>query len=339
METFTTAVDYLAAPPRFFALMLALFLTCRSTRLPWSRTGGWIILLMTTVFLGIGLNHDAHRRLILHPERLPVVILVLSSLAVLWIEMRRFQLAEGLKTDDRNYSSLDAVTATVVGLVLVALVLLQPAELGAEADPATRPELVKAPWFFVGLQELSTYFDPWVPYFALPMLLVGGLLGLPYIETGDADSGRRRALFLLGWLLLWLWPMTVGALLRGPGWNAFGPFEIWDSSRPALPAPQPLSEIFWIGWLGGFEPDGWWLRELPGILLLGIYFVLLPLALRHWKLTSGAFASYRKAMGAWRFRAAMAWVLAVMVIPLKMYGQWLWGIGYWIHLPEISFNF
>ncbi len=345
MDAFTAVVDYLASPPRLFALVLVVFLACRSTRLPWSRAGGGLFLLLTVAFLGVGLSDEVFRRLILHPERLPVVVLVLSSVAVLWLEMRRFYLPEGQSAGvrwlDRPPAKLpvDAVVATAVGLVLVALVLLQPAGLGAEADPASRPDSIKAPWFFVGLQELDTYFDPWVPYFALPLLLVVGLLGLPHLETGDAAAGRRRSLFLLGWLLLWLWPMAVGAVLRGPHWNAFGPFETWDPSRPAALAPRPLSEVFWIVWLRGFQPASWWLRELPGMLLLGGYFVLLPLALRRWKLTRGAFESYLKAMGAWRFRAALTWVLAVMIVPLKMYGQWLWDIGYWIHLPELSVNF
>ncbi len=345
MGILTAVADYLAAPPRLFALALVIFLTCRSTRLPWSRTGGWVLLLLTATFLGIGLSDDVHRRLLLHPERLPVLVLVLSSVAVLWFEMRRFYLPEGQSPEaprpGRPLATrpLDAAVATVVGLVLVALVLLRPPGLGAEADPAARPDSVKAPWFLVGLQELDTYFDPWVPYLALPLLLVAGLLGLPWLETGDDGGGRRRALFLLGWLLLWLWPMVVGALLRGPHWNAFGPFEVWDPTRPPPPVPRPLSEVVWLDWMGGFQPASWWLRELPGMLLLGGYFLLLPLALRRLALTRGAFETYWKAMGPWRFRAALAWVLAVMIVPLKMYGQWLLDIGYWIHLPELSFNF
>ena len=341
METFTAVADYLAAPPRLFALVLVIYLTCRGTHLPWGRAGGWVLLLLVATFLGIGLSDGIHRRLILHPERLPVVILVLSSVAVVWLEMRRFYLPEGRPSTTRRLErrpAVDAAGATATGLVLVALVALRSPALGAEADPTSRPDSFKAPWFFVGLQELGTYFDPWVPYFALPLLLVTGLLGLPWLETGDDGGGRRRSLFLLGWLLLWLWPMAVGALLRGPHWNVFGPFELWDPSRPAPPAPRPLSEIVWIVWLRGFQPASWWLRELPGMLLLTGYFVLLPLALRRWRLTRRAYESYQAAMGTWRFRAAMAWVLAVMLVPLKMYGQWLWDIGYWIHLPELAFN-
>ncbi len=348
MESFETVVDFLAAPPRLFALVLVTYLACRGWKLPWSRVGGWVLLVMAVAFLGAGLSDGGFRRLILHPERLPVVILVLASVVILWTEMRWFwfpRRGETLRAPGSAYpteprpSSTDAAVATVVCLAVVICALLQPVALGPEADPVSSPGLVKAPWFFVGLQELGTYFDPWVPYLALPLLLVAGLLGLPYLQIGDTGAGQRRSLFLLGWLLLWLWPMAVGALLRGPHWNAFGPFETWDPSRPAALAPRPLSEVFWIGWLRSFEPADWWWRELPGMLLLSGYFVLLPMALRRLQMTGRAYANYRKAMGTWRFRAALAWVLALMVVPLKMYGQWLWGIGYWIYLPELPFNF
>ena len=65
----------------------------------------------------------------------------------------------------------------------------------------------------------------------------------------------------------------------------------------------------------------------------------MPLALRRLRPTRGAYASYRQEMGTWRFRIALVWVLAAMVVPLKMYGQWLWNVGNWIHLPEVSFYF
>ncbi len=351
MRTFETIVDYLAAPPRFFALMLVTFLACRGWKWPWSRVGGWALFVLATLFMGAGLSDDRFRHLILHPERLPVTLLVVASMVVLWLEMRRLALSlrgpDGESSGDKGteraampgLSPADAAAAAIVGVALAACALLQPAALGPEADPHSRPDLVKVPWFFVGLQEIESYFDPWVPYLALPLLLVAGLLGLPYLRIGDTGAGRWRSLFLFGWLFVWLWPMVVGALLRGPHWNAFTPFQAWDPSRPAALAPRPLSEIFWIGWLRGFEPASWWLRELPGIFLLGVYFVLLPLVLRRWRVTGKAYDSYRGEMGKPRFRAALACLLALMVIPLKMYSRWLLDIGYWIYLPELSFNF
>ena len=41
----------------------------------------------------------------------------------------------------------------------------------------------KAPWYFVGLQEMLVYFDPWIAGVVLPSLIVVGLMVFPYIDT------------------------------------------------------------------------------------------------------------------------------------------------------------
>ena len=349
MEAFKALADHLALPPWLFALALVLFLAGRGSRQPWTRSGGVIVLALTAATLGTAMSDEGFRRLILHPERLPVLVLLLSSGGVLWLEMYRFRRdvsdTGGPTPANGAFTTTDAVGATAVGLALVACALLYPTTLGPLADPFSKPALVKAPWFLVGLQELQHYFDPWVPYGALPLVLLAGLLGLPYLESEKPGASRRsagyhgRSIFLFGWLFLWLWPMAVGALLRGPGWNAFGPFEPWDPARPAMAPPRAFSEIFWIQWLHMLEPVRWWIRELPGALLLGGYFVLLPMGLLRWRATRDAVAGTLESMGPLRFHAATAWVLALAIVPLKMIGRWLLDIGYWISLPELSFNF
>lgn len=342
METFQAIVDRLASPPWFFTLALAAFLACRRSPHPWTRAGGAALLAATLAFAGLALSDPGFRQRVLHPERLPVAVLCLSSLAVVWFEMRRVRrpgATGGAGETFRPPSPADALTATALGLVLVACALLVPAPLGAVADPAARPDLVKVPWFLTGLQELEHYFPPWVPYAAVPALLLAGLLGLPWLAEGETRAARPgRALFLFGWFFLWLWPMATGALLRGPGWIARGPFEAWEAASPPPAEPRALSELFWIHWLRTFEPSSWWLRELPGILLLAAYFVLLPAGLSRWRATRGVLAGYRELLGPWRFRIAGAWVLAILLLPLKMYGRWLLDVGPWIRLPELAFE-
>ncbi len=308
-----------------------------------------VLLITTLIVLGSGLRDASFRHKVLHPERLPVAVLILATGAVLWLEMRRsrhpegaLEPGEGIRSTESSTAAVttaDAIAATAVALALIACAFLQPASLGDIADPATPPALAKAPWFLVGLQELCVYFDPWFSYGALPILLVTGLLGLPFLETESAPSQARRALFLFGWLFLWLWPMAVGAFLRGPGWQLYGLLEPWSAPRPATPDALTLAQVVWVQGFHVLEPVRWWIRELPGMLILVGYFALLPMLLMRWKLTRGLFAGYRDALGSRRFYGATAWVLATMIVPLKMYGRWLWGIGYWVHLPEWSFNF
>lgn len=336
MDAFKSLVDHLASPPWLFVAALVPFLVARASQGVWSRRGGVALAVLAAGLSGLAMTDDGFRRLIFHPERLPAAVLLAASGVLLWLELHRARSGRAPRPGAGGVTAADAVAATLAGLALVACALLFQAPLGAAADPSSRPDLVKAPWFLAGLQELDHYFDPWVPYAAVPLLLIGGLLGLSWFE--DAHGRRLRALFLFGWLFLWLWPLAVGALLRGPGWHAFGPFEPWDATRPPPGEPAALSEIFWIGWLGTLEPARWWLRELPGMLLLAGYFVLLPLGLLRWRATRAVFTGLRESLGRWRFHAAAAWVQALLLLPLKMLGRWWLEIGYWITLPELGLN-
>jgi quinol-cytochrome oxidoreductase complex cytochrome b subunit len=79
---------------------------------------------------------------------------------------------------------------TAMALVVLALVVLLGAALGAplgeRANPGMSPNPAKAPWYFVGLQELLVHFHPAVTLFVLPAVLGLGFLLLPY-WTSDAE--------------------------------------------------------------------------------------------------------------------------------------------------------
>jgi quinol-cytochrome oxidoreductase complex cytochrome b subunit len=84
----------------------------------------------------------------------------------------------------------------VVGLALAALLFDAPLE--GIANPLETPNPAKAPWYFLGLQELLHYFPPVVAGVLLPALVVVALVVIPYarvnLEAGPlwAGSGRRR---------------------------------------------------------------------------------------------------------------------------------------------------
>ena len=259
MDAFKTILDHLASPPWLFGLALVIFLAGRGSKRPWSTGGGVLLLALAVGFWALGLSDENFRRLVLDPARLPVAVLLQSSAVLLWFEMSRLRRGEAeLASSNAGFSNRDLAAGTVVVLLVVGCALIYPASLGPMADPGSKPELVRVPWFFLGLQELDHYFDPWVPYLALPLLFLAGLLAMPFLEPGERTPGRgTRALFLFAWLLLWLGPMAVAAFLRGPHWNAFGLFEPWDASRPAPTPPLDLAEVFWGRWLHGPQPEQW----------------------------------------------------------------------------------
>jgi quinol-cytochrome oxidoreductase complex cytochrome b subunit len=83
------------------------------------------------------------------------------------------------------------VREVAVALLLLACILfvamLFNAPLGAKANPGLSPNPTKAPWYFMGLQELLMHFHPLFALCIIPLLLVMALLSIPYV-TYQADA-------------------------------------------------------------------------------------------------------------------------------------------------------
>src|SRR5262247_1917218 len=105
---------------------------------------------------------------------------------------------------------------TTVVLWVWSMVL--PAPLEPLADPNKTPNPSKAPWYFVGLQELLVYFDPWIAGVVLPTLIIVGLMAIPFIDVNTRSTGyysfreRRFAIlvYLFGFLVLWVAVIILG---------------------------------------------------------------------------------------------------------------------------------
>ncbi len=125
----------------------------------------------------------------------------------------------------------------VISVVLV-LALLWNAPLEELANPVHPPNPAKAPWYFLGLQELVSYSALWGGVI-VPALIVFALLLLPYLDHRRKGIGvwfsreRKVALTLFSVCLATLVVLTViGTFFRGPNWS-------WQT--PWKPAPA-LSE-------------------------------------------------------------------------------------------------
>src|SRR6202007_3447829 len=111
-------------------------------------------------------------------------------------------------------------------VVLVGGAILPKAPLEQPATSAKAPTPSKAPWYFLGLQEMLVYFAPWLAGVVFPSLIIVGLMAIPYIDTNPKGNGyftfkERRveiSLFLFGFLILWVLLVTLGTFLRGPNW-------------------------------------------------------------------------------------------------------------------------
>jgi hypothetical protein len=128
-----------------------------------------------------------------------------------------------------------------IGIILLLLVwsLLSNAPLEEPANPTRTPNPSKAPWYFLGLQEMLVFFDPWHAGVVLPSFIILGLMVIPYIDINPAGNGyycwkdRKWELltFIVGFHILWVSLIIIGTFLRGPGWNWFWFWEKWDPHK------------------------------------------------------------------------------------------------------------
>jgi menaquinol-cytochrome c reductase cytochrome b/c subunit len=91
-----------------------------------------------------------------------------------------------------------------------------------------QPNPSKAPWYFLGLQELLSYFDPQVAGVLIPGLGLGGLAIIPYIDKNPSvrPSDRKLAIMIFSFFFFAAAILTIyGSFFRGPGFNFTFPWS------------------------------------------------------------------------------------------------------------------
>jgi quinol---cytochrome c reductase cytochrome c subunit, bacillus type len=125
--------------------------------------------------------------------------------------------------------AIEFLAAGVMSIFLLLMGLFINAPLEELANGNVTPAVAKAPWYFLGLQELLAYFHPTVAGVLVPTFIaVGGAL-LPYIDRENIlavrPSERKTAVMLFTMLLsLGLIVTFVGIFFRGPGYTFVIPY-------------------------------------------------------------------------------------------------------------------
>ncbi len=203
--------------------------------------------------------------IISRPDNIPIVLLlgtVLFFTRHAWKRARSNDLrgvpVEVVKSDKIQVwpylVRVEFLTAIFVLAVMVIWAVSINAPLEATANTALTPNPSKAPWYFLGLQEMLVYFDPWIAGVVLPTIILLGLMAIPYIDINEKGSGyytfkeRKFAIsvFCFGFLAMWVTLITIGTFFRGPGWNFFWPWQQWDPHYVAVLTNEDLSEYFGI---------------------------------------------------------------------------------------------
>ena len=229
-------------------------------------------------------------------------------------------------------------TLIVMVLVTVWSIVIN-APLEEPANPANTPNPSKAPWYFLGLQEMLVYFDPWMAGVVLPTLIIVGLMVLPYIDINPKGNGyytfRERpfaiTMFLFGFLILWISLIMLGVFFRGPGWNLFWPWNRWDPHKVVAltNVDLPYLDIGGTGlpfkWMGNPKILG---VEVIGLTLSVIYMLVLPVAYYLWKKPT---SPTLQALGPVRYGIVASLFLIMMSLPLKIVLRLAFNIKYvWV---------
>lgn len=123
-----------------------------------------------------------------------------------------------------EFVALLAMTAFLVVLsVILQAPLLEPANFNSTPNPS------KAPWYFLGLQELLSYFDPQIAGVTVPTIIgLVGFMMIPYVDRNPSTkpSDRKFAIMLYTFFLAGSATLTIlGVLFRGEGFNFAYPWE------------------------------------------------------------------------------------------------------------------
>ena len=357
MNFIKSIINVIADPRLFFLLVVAaLVVVLWQREKVASNLVGYGGLGLLGAFFVFGTFDPNFRLIVTKPDNVPIVGLIFLLVFFVWYSIREGvlndrRIAAGKepieKTEsDRVWVWPDLVYTELISLIVCSVVLIVwsiflKAPLEQPANPANTPNPSKAPWYFLGLQEMLVYFDPWLAGVVLPGLIIVGLICIPYIDRNPKGNGyftfkERKAeitIFLFGFAVLWASLIVLGTFLRGPNWNFFGPFEFWDVHKLAALTNVNLSEYIWVRGFRTGLPTAWYLREIFGIVLVIFYVFALPVILaKAW------FRAYYEKMGGPRYYIGAFLFLMMMALPIKMLARWLFNLKYIVAIPEFFFN-
>jgi quinol---cytochrome c reductase cytochrome c subunit, bacillus type len=95
------------------------------------------------------------------------------------------------------------------------------------ANSNLTPNPSKAPWYFLGLQELLRYFHPMIAGITIPTFILVGLAAIPYVDRNPSikPGDRKLAITLFTFLFMFGATLTIiGSFFRGPGYNWVWPW-------------------------------------------------------------------------------------------------------------------
>ena len=120
------------------------------------------------------------------------------------------------------------VSLLIVSAALIIFSAFVQAPLRELANPNLTPNPSKAPWYFLGLQELLRYFHPMIAGVIIPTLILVGLAAVPYVDRNPSTKPGDRKLAITCFTMLFMFGATltiIGSFFRGTGFNWTWPWS------------------------------------------------------------------------------------------------------------------
>jgi hypothetical protein len=231
---------------------------------------------------------------------------------------------------------LEMIVATFFMVFMTIWSIFIDAPLEEPANPTRTPNPSKAPWYFLGLQEMLVYFDPWFAGVVLPSIIIVGLMVIPYIDINPKGNGyycfrdRWFAItnYLFGFLILWVLLIIIGTFLRGPGWYFFAPWTFWDVHKTVAITNINLSNL-----LARWTHVRWFNTEMGGY-AVGLAavggFLGAPFP---WFFKNKKKSETLQKLGFVRFAIVSQLFMLMMLLPFKMVLRWTLNIKYLLVTP------
>lgn len=293
------------------------------------------------------------------PDNVPIVLLILVIPFYTWYGLRQAfandRLIDSLEADPEMAKThhrktqpwkpgwarevqvwpyllrMEFLVAIIVTFILMVWSITLDAPLEEPANPSLTMNPAKAPWYFLGLQEMLVYFDPWMAGVVLPTLILVGLMVIPYMDSNPLGNGyytykqRKFAIwaFCFGFIVLWLSMVVIGTFIRGPGWIWFWPGQTWDHNKLIFEANRDLPDMFGITSMLG--------KSLFGGAVVGLFAVVTALGV-HKLFTWNAFnRKIYKRMSLIQYVLLQFFLVTMMLLPAKMVARLLFRIKYvWV---------
>ncbi len=357
----TSSINSVSSPGLLFSAACAVFFLLLFKWREWFAKKSTLYLMLggMALFIGLSMLNVTFRDIVTKPDNVPIVGMLFLLVFFTWLPIHKGVINDKLIEEGKDVENKkeakelvftwpDLVFSEFIcsilvwsGLLIWSILLKAPLE--EPANPVETPNPSKAPWYFLGLQEMLVYYDPWLAGVVFPTLILVGLILIPYIDINPKGNGyytfkeRKFAVttFLFGFLILWAVLIVFGTFLRGPNWNFFGPYEVWDLHKLQVLNNVNLSEYIFREWglNGGKLPDNPLIREFFGFLSIIFYFVA-----GTWVLEKKLMSDMAKNMGKPRFYILVFLLLSMASLPIKMALRWTINLKYIVAIPEAFFN-